>query len=98
MRWLSTPVIKYGASKGSQHARASAFEYEVRFPFGPFVSKPSPLPSRRIILSLPAETLSHPETVSNGVESRDDLDARRRHRNSNAQHARLLRVQIVWGC
>lgn len=26
MRWLSTPVIKYGASKGSQHARASTFK------------------------------------------------------------------------
>jgi len=25
-RWLSTPVIKYGASEGSQHARASAFK------------------------------------------------------------------------
>lgn len=23
VRWLSTPVIKYGASKGSQHGRAS---------------------------------------------------------------------------
>jgi len=25
-RWLSTPVIKYGASEGSQHACASAFK------------------------------------------------------------------------
>lgn len=30
MRWLSTPVIKYGASKGSQHARASTFKNGAR--------------------------------------------------------------------
>lgn len=53
VRWLSTPVIKYGASKGSQHARASAFEHGVRttalfwsFPSPPLPpsSPPSPPP------------------------------------------------------
>lgn len=40
VRWLSTPVIKYDASEGSQHARASAFkdgQYANLLAFSPFL-------------------------------------------------------------
>lgn len=41
VRWLSTPVIKYGASGGSQHARASTFKDGARtFSFGSLLPAP----------------------------------------------------------